>query len=189
MVGDQIRSSFQGWDLFFYGNLHARELQSFLNLSAMLDQVHLNNDLEDPRIWKPDRSRGFSCKSTNEALQHDGDVQDFYFHKFICKDNIPARIRFFALSLGLEKINTCDVLQRKRPFMCLNPNWSVMCKKDQESIFHLFLQCDFSRHLWSKVFSEFGVIMEFQNDLKDLFQGSLHACQTKKIKVLWVSVV
>ena len=70
-----------------------------------------------------------------------------------------------------------------------NPSWRVMRKEDQESIFHLLIQCDFARHLWSKVFSEFGVIMELSNDLKDLFQGSLDACRTKKIKVLWVSVV
>ena len=122
LFGDQLRSSSQGWDLFSYKNLHARELRNFLNLSSILDQVRLNNDLEDLRIWKPNRSGGFSCNSANEALQRDNDVQDFYFHEFIWKANIPARIRFFAWSLGLEKVNKCDVLQRKRPFMCLNPS-------------------------------------------------------------------
>ena len=60
----------------------------------------------------------------------------------------------------------------------------VMCKQDQESILHLFIHSDFARHLWSKVFSEFGAITELPNDLKDLFQGFLHERWTKKIKVL-----
>ena len=87
----------------------------------ILDQVRSNDELEDLRIWKQDRSGGFSCKLANDVLQHDEGVQDFQFHRFIWKSNIPARIRFFAWSLCLEKINTFDVLQRKRSFMCLHP--------------------------------------------------------------------
>ena len=73
--------------------------------------------------------------------------------------------------------------------MCLNPSWCVMCKKDQESIRHLFIHCDFARHLWSKVFNEFGVIMDVSNNLKDLFQGFRNALGTKIIRALWVTVV
>ena len=94
----------------------------FANLSLVLDQVRLNDELEDIRIWKPDRYGGFSCKSALVALQRDDDVQNFEFYKFVWKSGIPVRIKFFAWSLSL-KINTCEVLQRKRLFQCLCPSW------------------------------------------------------------------
>ena len=44
--------------------------------------------------------------------------------------------------------------------MCLSPTWCVMCKKEQESIPHFFIQCDFAKSLWIKVFREFGITMD-----------------------------
>ena len=52
----QPESSSHGWDLQFYRNLHECELESFVNLSLVLDQVRLNEELTDLKIWKPDRS-------------------------------------------------------------------------------------------------------------------------------------
>ena len=99
-------------------------------MSVILDQVRLNGEMEDLRIWNHDRSGGFSCKSATAALQYDEGVPDFPYYMFIWKSNIPARVRFFAWSLCLEKINTYDVFQRKRPFISLNPSWCVMCKQN-----------------------------------------------------------
>ena len=113
----------------------------------------------------------------------------FRFIKLIWKSNIPARIKFFASSLYLERINTYDVIQRKRSLMCLSSSWCVMCKKDQESILHLFIQCDFARSLWTKVFREFGVSSEIPNNFLDLLEGCLNARYNKTIKALWVCVV
>ena len=124
----QTGTTFYGWNLHFYRNMHAIELDNFANLKMILDQVRLIEELEDLRIWIPDSVGGFSCKSATASLQHDDGIQDFQFHKFIWKVNIPVRIRFFAWSLCLERINTYDVLQSKRPFMCLQPNWCVLCK-------------------------------------------------------------
>ena len=127
--------------------------------------MHLNNELEDRRIWKPDRNGGFSCKLAFATLQNDEGAQAFEFYKFVWKSGIPAKIKFFAWSLCLKKINTCEVLQRKRPFQCLSPNWCVMCKQDQESFLHLFLHCKYARLLWIKVFSEFGVALDVLDNI------------------------
>ena len=169
--------------------MRAIELQNFGTLSVILDQVRLNVELEDLRIWMPDSSGGFSCKSALAALQHEDGLPDFQFHKFIWILTIPVKIRFFAWPLCLERIKTYDVLQRKRLSMCLYPNWRVLCKKDEESICHLFLQCNFARSLWFKVFREFGVISEVLNNFLDLLKGCSNARWTKTIKALWVCVV
>ena len=98
-------------------------------------------------------------------------------------------IKFFAWSFSLEKINTYDVLQRKRPFQCLSPNQCVMCKQDNESIGHLFLKCCFAQSLWVKVFSEFGINMELPNKFLDLLDHCSGTRWKKSIKSLWVCVV
>ena len=46
----QTDTTFHGWDLNFYRNLHAREIHNFATLSAILDQVRLNGELEDLKI-------------------------------------------------------------------------------------------------------------------------------------------
>ena len=58
----QIGSAPYGWDLHFYRNLHDRELDSFANLTAVLDQVRLNKELANHRSWQLDISGGFSSK-------------------------------------------------------------------------------------------------------------------------------
>ena len=98
------------WNLHFYRHMRSSELENFVNLSVILDQVSLNTALEDLRIWIPDISGGFSCKSATAVLHYNDGRPDFQFHKFIWKANIPVRVRFFAWTLCLERINTYDVL-------------------------------------------------------------------------------
>ena len=158
-------------------------------MSEVLKQVRLVANLANVRIWKPDTSGGFSCKSAFAAIQQVDGLQDFPFHKFIWKSSIPARIKFFAWTLCLEKINTHEVLQKKRPLTCSSPTWCVMCKKDQESIPHLFIQCDFAKFLQIKVFREFGINIEIPNNFLDLLNGCPNAQYTKSVKELQVCVV
>ena len=189
MLVPHVGSTHYGWDLRFYRNLHDRELDSYALLTVFLDTVHLHEHLADTRVWLPDNSGGFSSKSAFVALQQEDGFQDFRFYKFIWKSCIPIRVKFFAWSLSLEKINTNDVLQHKRPFHCLFPNRCVMCKHDAESISHLFIRCGYARSLWAKVFNEFGLVMEVPDNLFDL----LHLCSERRwkkpIKSLWVCVV
>ena len=51
-----------GWDLQFFRNVHDRELGNLVNLTAILEQVHLNEELADTRTWEPDISGSFSSK-------------------------------------------------------------------------------------------------------------------------------
>ena len=68
---NQTDTMLHGWDLHFYRNMLAREIQIFATLSVILDQVRLNGELEDIKIWNHDRFGGFSCKSASVAFQHD----------------------------------------------------------------------------------------------------------------------
>ena len=69
LVVPQIDSSYHGWDLHFFRNLHDCELENLASLKVVLDQLHLNEELADFRIWLPDNSGCFSSKSAFLALQ------------------------------------------------------------------------------------------------------------------------
>ena len=60
-----------GWNLRFYRNLHDWELEDYANLTVLLDQVNLNGESADIRIWQPDNSGGFSSKSASLAFQQE----------------------------------------------------------------------------------------------------------------------
>ena len=89
-------SSSHGWDLQFFINIYDRELGNLTNLTAILDQVHLNEDVANTRIWQPDNSGGFSSRSAFLALRRDHEIQDFQYYNIIWKSAIPSRIRVFA---------------------------------------------------------------------------------------------
>ena len=145
--------------------------------------------MADSRIWIPDNSGGFSSKSAFASLQQEDGFMEFRFFKFIWKSCVPVRVKFFAWSLSLEKINTTDVLQHKRPFLCLYPDQCVMCKQDSESISHLFLQCHYARSLWVKVFNEFGLDTEVPDNLFHLLDHCSDKRWKNSIKSLWVCAI
>ena len=68
-----------GWDLCFYRNLHDWELEDYANLTALLDQVHLNGESVDIRIWQSDNPGGFSSKLASLALQQENGITNFQF--------------------------------------------------------------------------------------------------------------
>ncbi|KAK9103024.1 hypothetical protein Sjap_020278 [Stephania japonica] len=39
------------------------------------------------------------------------------------------------------KVNVANVLQNRCPYLYLSPSWCVLCKRDNETIDHVFLQC------------------------------------------------
>ena len=64
-----------------------------------------------------------------------------------------------------------------------------MCKQNQESIHHVFLQCEFARMLWFKMFREFGVALNVPDNILNLLNGCSYARWSTKVKKLWVCAV
>lgn len=56
----------------------------------------------------------------------------------------------------LNKLNTNDVRQARRPYKRISLDWCVMCKQTSESHNHFFLHCDGARFLWNRLFGVLG---------------------------------
>ena len=87
-----------------------------------LNNIQLNHALEDTRLWLPDTSHLFSCKSAFNKLRDTLNSHVFLPFKLIWKPPIPHKIKVFAWLVALGRVNTSDVLQRKRPNSSLSPS-------------------------------------------------------------------
>jgi hypothetical protein len=66
----------------------------------------------------------------------------------IWKSNIQLKIKLFIWLAAKGKILTWDTLQTRG---WEGPGCFYFCKQDSENIYHLFLQCPFTKSVWEKV--------------------------------------
>ncbi|KAM7530918.1 hypothetical protein LguiB_034328 [Lonicera macranthoides] len=84
------------------------------------------------------------------------------------------------------KVSTCDKVQVRRPFTSLSPLWCVLCRRDNESIHHILLHCEFVMHVWSKALKMFGLEGAFSKRWSEFLIIKWHFRQnSKKVKQLW----
>ena len=136
------------WDLRFGRNLNEWELEQISELLVLLDSVRFFDVMEDSRVWLSQESGISACKSAlNELTKlEDGELLMSFFHLESCA---PSKVKFFGWLLAIGKLNTSDVLQKRKPYMAFSPAWCVLCKQDGESIDRIFLHCPMATRLWS----------------------------------------
>ena len=64
---------------------------------------------------------------------------------------------------------TNDLLQLRRSYRSLNPQWCIHCKGEGESIDHLFLHCPFTCGLWNKFFNLARIVWVSPRSIEDMF--------------------
>ena len=62
-----------------------------------------------------------------------------------------------AWAVAQQKINTNDVIQKRRSSMALSPDWCVLCKNASESINYLILHRPAAFFLCSKLVGTFNL--------------------------------
>ena len=98
----------------------------------------------------------FSCKSAFAWLRKDNSFPRNFPAKCIWKLSIPIKVKVFTWLLLLDKLSVHSNLQKRRPYHSLSPGQCIWCKKDNETLNHLFFTCDFSTRIWYKIIQEFG---------------------------------
>ena len=139
-----------------------------LELLQLLESIRGCSGVEDRRDWIVDSSGVFSCKSAFMWMRKDNSLPVNRPAKIVWKLNISVKVKVFTWLLVVGKLSVHSTLQKRRPYHSLSPSWCVMCKKDNETIDHLFLHCDFSLRLWSNILKDFGrdwVISRMSKDL------------------------
>jgi len=133
----------------FRRSLHGFRAQEWQELTTKLTEIHLNEQ-PDVFIWLPLKSGLFSVKSMYVKLL---DQNVLPIPRFHWKVKIPLKIKVFLWFMHKGVTLTKDNLAKK--------NWKgsmkcCYCNYD-ESIQHLFFQCDFAKFIWRIIEVAFGL--------------------------------
>ena len=101
--------------------------------------------------------RAFSVNSFFSALSNFLDSIPFYLVKFLWKSKVPSKVGAFAWLVAYKKVNTNDMLELRKLFKALSPDWRILCKGSSEMIDHLFLHCLIPLGLWHRIVSQAGM--------------------------------
>ena len=156
------------WNLHFSRGLLDREIDQLIQLLQILETIKVSPAVEDRREWIVDSSGIFSCKSAFIWMRKDVSLPVNLQAKVIWKLTIPVKVKVFSWLLVLGKVSVHTTFQKRRPYQLLSPGWCVLCKKDNESIDHLFLHCEFSSRLWCNFLKELGRLWVIQKSTMEL---------------------
>jgi len=113
-----------------------------------LIQAHIQlNDREDELIWDQDPNGGYTPKAGYIKLSADEEQREVeWWWKPLWKLNCPAKVKLFMWCVIRGKVPTWEVLQKRN---INGPGWCTLCKREQESITHLFITCSFAKEVWN----------------------------------------
>jgi hypothetical protein len=104
----------------------------------------------DELKWTGDNSSGrISVKNVYEAIENK--KQNYViggWRKFLWSWDCPLKLKLFTWLVAENKILTWENLQH-RGFM--GPSYCILCKKNKETMFHLFVECPFTCAVWERV--------------------------------------
>ena len=140
-------------------------------------------------MWEKQGSRLFTCRSLFQSLIDKPTYTSVKLYNFIWKISIPNKVRVFCWLLILKKLNTQDLLQKRQPYLSISPSWCVVCKKDCESINHLFLHCPMVYRVWIAVIQKFKVSWVLPQDVNQLIEEAFMVGRDKRTKLLWSLVI
>ncbi len=89
---------------------------------------------------------------------------------------------FFVWAAALGCILTMYNLRRRRVIVL---DWCCMCKKNGESISHLFLHCSAAREIWNFIFSIFGIQWMMPCGIIELLANWGSSCSSMRVRKLW----
>ncbi|CAL2278177.1 unnamed protein product [Prunus armeniaca] len=141
--------------------MNERELAEVIKMPDILDGIRL-----DRRWWELEGSGSFSCKSFCSFLLNNGMAEGFLPFSLIWKAKSPPKVLVWLVALG--KVNTSDLVQRRRLYMYLSQHWCVLCKMSVENVDHLFLHCPFSLSLWWTLLREVKTVWVIPKGCFDL---------------------
>ncbi|KAG7984487.1 hypothetical protein I3843_04G163600 [Carya illinoinensis] len=152
------------WNVIFKRDINDWEADEVQALLVKLYSIKLVTEREDSMAWSSAGSATIS--SYYRVMSSHGSC--IFPWKSNWKVKVPPKVAFFCWVASLGKVLTTDNLRRRGLFIA---DWCVMCKKDGESVNHLFLHCEVSRFLWDEVLSWTGLHWVMPKDVVDLMVG------------------
>lgn len=126
------------WYYCIRRTVNDEDILEFSSLLIKLITLNLVDSKPDGRKWKLKSTGNFSCKSFHNYLISDNLDRVFVPAKFPWKAKAHPKVKVLGWVGGHRRVNTCDVLQKRRPHSYFSPHWCVLCKAQGEA-FIMFL--------------------------------------------------
>lgn len=126
--------NFVSFSFGFRCNLSDRETMEVAYLLSLLEGCSFMEE-RDFRIWSPNPSQGFSCKSLFKMWPDPSFIRKSVFYG-IWRIKVPKKISFF-ISQVLGCMNNVDSLIRRRTSL-VGPFCCILQQKTKEDLDHLF---------------------------------------------------
>jgi hypothetical protein len=132
------------------------------------------------RLCRPHISRKFYSTIINSA-----NIPNITgWRKRLWKWKIPLKVKLFTWLVDKNKISSWDNLLRKG---WIGPNICQLCFKDEETVPHLFIHCEFARKVWNKINLDRHLTSAWQgNSISDCFVNWSSSERAHKFYPLWL---
>ena len=131
--------------------------------------------------WLEPRSGRFSIKDFYYLLVPSG--SKIFLTRVSSNSWIPIRVGFFAYKATWGRRLALDLSKRKKVSLL---NKSYKCKKEEESINHMFLHCSTTGILQQLVFSSFKLKWVIHSSIKPMLQSWNGSYVGRRLKRAWL---
>ncbi|KAK2446576.1 hypothetical protein QL285_017365 [Trifolium repens] len=186
------------WNFVWRRRLFVWEENLLSDLREVINNVTLVNE-RDRWGWIPNAGGDFSVKSAYDTVVKlfvpMESMEQVYTRAFatLWKCVAPSKVLGFAWQLLLERIPTRCNLARRQIQLLDNEQRCVWCGREDETVMHLFIYCDFARQVWMEIFNWLGVTFSLPHNLfsiLNLFRDCYGKKQRRKgVVLIWAAVV
>ncbi|KAE8685834.1 bromodomain and WD repeat-containing protein 3-like isoform X4 [Hibiscus syriacus] len=150
------------WNIDTRRNLCDWELDQWLDLMTKLKDFKLTDSVEDFLSWSASGDGLFSVKSCRKELGKVSGESDLWV-KGVWQGLSPPRVEVFLWQLAHQKVAVREELV-KRGLQLGDEILCPFCKKQVESVQHLFISCDVVWELWNKIASYWEIALVLPKD-------------------------
>ncbi|XP_039064927.1 uncharacterized protein LOC120210230 [Hibiscus syriacus] len=160
----QFRSSIWLWHVQLRRNLSDWELSQFTDLLAIIHNITLSSELSDGLVWRGNGEGIYSVKSSVKSCCLVSTSDPFWMNN-IWMGLVPPRVEVFLWKVVHNKLPVKQELLR-RGVSSIGDVACPLCKKEAESLSHLFFTCVVVWTLWNKFLKFWGVCSALQDNAK-----------------------
>ncbi|XP_057761120.1 uncharacterized protein LOC130981553 [Arachis stenosperma] len=177
------------WNFQWRRELFQWELELLHQLHERLRPVKMSIGREDNVVWKFDSKGIFSTNSFMKILHSEtlpDEITSYSFTSAIWRGVVPPRIELFGWFVLVGRVNTKDRLSRLGVIVH-SDNICVLCKKEVESVQHLFLLCEVTWQVWCSWLSSVGQVWDTPETIRELFEKWIGVHRRKHERRLWLA--
>jgi hypothetical protein len=122
-------------------------------LKGLIGSGFVLNNENDILLWSWDTKKGqVNAKQAYEVQMLEKETEETNcWYKELWTWQVPLKIKLFIWLMLEQRILTWENLV-KRGF--LGPSRCVLCGKDEETVLHLFVECNFTKDIWTLVLKD-----------------------------------